>query len=147
MPKFDGHRATSSTQDHAAAAVVVGPHGTEEAPKGVPVFAGRRETPEEYWWAAEQMLTWEGELRQHDSRRRRRRDHDGALRWRAVREGWQCRPPRTTIRWEWKVFLSVLRKTFETDKDKWTKIAESVKGVTEETTTGVLRSTSSSGLR
>ncbi|WP_396934284.1 adenosylhomocysteinase, partial [Mycolicibacterium sp.] len=42
-----------STQDHAAAAVVVGPHGTEEAPKGVPVFAWKGETLEEYWWAAE----------------------------------------------------------------------------------------------
>ena len=47
-----------STQDHAAAAVVVGPHGTPEEPKGVPVFAWKGETLEEYWWAAEQMLTW-----------------------------------------------------------------------------------------
>ena len=46
-----------STQDHAAAAVVVGPHGTPEAPKGTPVFAWKGETLEEYWWAAEQMLT------------------------------------------------------------------------------------------
>ncbi len=50
-----------STQDHAAAAVVVGPHGTAEEPKGTPVFAWKGETLEEYWWAAEQMLTWEGE--------------------------------------------------------------------------------------
>ena len=50
-----------STQDHAAAAVVVGPHGTPEEPKGVPVFAWKGETLEEYWWAAEQMLTWPGE--------------------------------------------------------------------------------------
>src|SRR3979411_1596514 len=47
-----------STQDHAAAAVVVGPHGTAEEPKGTPVFAWKGETLEEYWWAAEQMLTW-----------------------------------------------------------------------------------------
>src|SRR6202045_5093263 len=47
-----------STQDHAAAAVVVGPHGTPEEPKGVPVFAWKGETLEEYWWAAEQALTW-----------------------------------------------------------------------------------------
>ena len=47
-----------STQDHAAAAVVVGPHGTPDEPKGVPVFAWKGETLEEYWWAAEQMLTW-----------------------------------------------------------------------------------------
>src|SRR5436190_524115 len=47
-----------STQDHAAAAVVVGPHGTPEEPKGTPVFAWKGETLEEYWWAAEQMLSW-----------------------------------------------------------------------------------------
>ena len=50
-----------STQDHAAAAVVVGPHGTAEEPLGVPVFAWKGETLEEYWWATEQMLTWPGE--------------------------------------------------------------------------------------
>ena len=78
-----------STQDHAAAAVVVGPHGTPEEPKGAPVFAWKGETLEEYWWAAEQMLTWpESEARagQHDPRRRRRRHHAGAAR-RPVREG------------------------------------------------------------
>ncbi|MBV9848040.1 MAG: adenosylhomocysteinase, partial [Kutzneria sp.] len=47
-----------STQDHAAAAVVVGPHGTAEEPKGVPVFAWKGETLPEYWWCTEQMLTW-----------------------------------------------------------------------------------------
>src|SRR5271169_2841937 len=47
-----------STQDHAAAAVVVGPHGTPEKPQGVPVYAWKGETLEEYWWAAEQVLTW-----------------------------------------------------------------------------------------
>ena len=49
-----------STQDHAAAAVVVGPHGTAEEPKGVPVFAWKGETLEEYWWCTEQMLPWPG---------------------------------------------------------------------------------------
>src|ERR1700694_5354518 len=49
-----------STQDHAAAAVVVGPHGTPEEPKGTPVFAWKGETLEEYWWAAEQMITLPG---------------------------------------------------------------------------------------
>ena len=52
-----------STQDHAAAAVVVGPHGTPEEPQGVPVFAWKGESLEEYWWAAEQMLTWPGRSR------------------------------------------------------------------------------------
>src|ERR671927_931401 len=47
-----------STQDHAAAAVVVGPHGTPEAPQGVSVFAWKGETLEEYWWCTEQILRW-----------------------------------------------------------------------------------------
>jgi adenosylhomocysteinase len=47
-----------STQDHAAAAVVVGPNGTVEEPDGVPVFAWKGETLEEYWWCTEQMMTW-----------------------------------------------------------------------------------------
>src|SRR6202034_4622737 len=47
-----------STQDHAAAAVVVGPHGTPEKPQGVPVFAWKGETLEEYWWCTEQALAW-----------------------------------------------------------------------------------------
>src|SRR5215813_9378642 len=50
-----------STQDHAAAATVVGPHGTPDAPMGVPVFAWKGESLEEYWWCTEQMLTWPGE--------------------------------------------------------------------------------------
>src|SRR3954452_18489453 len=50
-----------STQDHAAAAVVVGPHGTAEEPRGVPVFAWKGETLEQYWWCTERMLDWPGE--------------------------------------------------------------------------------------
>lgn len=127
-----------STQDHAAAAVVVGPHGTEEAPKGVPVFAWKGESLEEYWWAAEQMLTWEGEPANMIL-------DDGGDATMMVLRGTQYEkagvvpPAEDDDPAEWKVFLSVLRKTFETDKTKWSKIAESVKGVTEETTTGVLR--------
>src|SRR5713101_2188045 len=49
-----------STQDHAAAAVVVGPHGTTGAPSGIPVFAWKGETLEEYWWCTERMLRWPG---------------------------------------------------------------------------------------
>src|SRR5262245_65099958 len=49
-----------STQDHAAAAVAVGPHGTPDAPAGVPVFAWKGETLDEYWWCTEQALTWPG---------------------------------------------------------------------------------------
>jgi adenosylhomocysteinase len=127
-----------STQDHAAAAVVVGPHGTEEAPKGVPVFAWKGETLEEYWWAAEQMLTWAGEPANMIL-------DDGGDATMMVLRGAQYEkagvvpPAEDDDPAEWKVFLSVLRKTFETDKTKWSTIAESVNGVTEETTTGVLR--------
>ena len=127
-----------STQDHAAAAVVVGPHGTPEEPKGVPVFAWKGETLEEYWWAAEQMLTWPGEPANMIL-------DDGGDATMLVLRGAQYEkagvvpPAEDDDSDEWKVFLGVLRDRFETDKTKWTKIAESVKGVTEETTTGVLR--------
>src|ERR1700739_4688917 len=127
-----------STQDHAAAAAVVGPHGTPEEPKGVPVFAWKGETLQEYWWAAEQMLTWPGAPANMIL-------DDGGDATMLVLRGMQYEkagvvpPAEEDDSAEWKVFLSVLRNRFETDKTKWTKIAESVKGVTEETTTGVLR--------
>ena len=80
-----------STQDHAAAAVAVGPNGTADDPQGVPVFAWKGETLEEYWWCTEQMMTWPpaptGEDGpEHDPRRRRRR-HAAAAQGRRVREG------------------------------------------------------------
>ena len=127
-----------STQDHAAAAVVVGPHGTPKEPKGVPVFAWKGETLEEYWWAAEQMLTWPNQPANMIL-------DDGGDATMMVLRGAQYEkagvvpPAEDDDPTEWKVFLSVLRERFETDKTKWTKIAEAVKGVTEETTTGVLR--------
>ncbi|QRY42939.1 adenosylhomocysteinase [Mycolicibacterium boenickei] len=127
-----------STQDHAAAAVVVGPHGTPEDPKGTPVFAWKGETLEEYWWAAEQMLTWEGEPANMIL------DDGGdatmlVLRGAEYEKAGVVPPAEEEDSAEWKVFLSLVRRRFETEKDKWTKIAASVKGVTEETTTGVLR--------
>src|SRR6201991_1468794 len=127
-----------STQDHAAAATVVGPHGTPEEPKGVPIFAWKGETLEEYWWAAEQMLTWPGEPANMIL-------DDGGDATMLVLRGMQYEkagvvpPAEENDSAEWKVFLNLVRTRLETDKDKWTKIAESVKGVTEETTTGVLR--------
>ncbi len=139
-----------STQDHAAAAVVVGPHGTPEEPKGTPVFAWKGETLEEYWWAAEQMLTWpEGDEAKrsstHGSGPANMILDDGGDATMMVLRGAQYEkagvvpPAEDDDPTEWKVFLGVLRARFETDKTKWTTIAESVKGVTEETTTGVLR--------
>ncbi|OMC09723.1 adenosylhomocysteinase, partial [Mycobacterium sp. SP-6446] len=109
-----------------------------EEPKGVPVFAWKGETLEEYWWAAEQMLTWPDEPANMIL-------DDGGDATMLVLRGAQYEkagvvpPAEDDDPTEWKVFLDLLRRRFETDKDKWTKIAESVKGVTEETTTGVLR--------
>jgi adenosylhomocysteinase len=127
-----------STQDHAAAAAVVGPHGTPEDPQGVSVFAWKGETLQEYWWAAEQMLTWPGEPANMIL-------DDGGDATMLVLRGAQYEKQGVVPAaedddpTEWKVFLSLLRDRFETDKTKWTRIAESVRGVTEETTTGVLR--------
>ncbi len=127
-----------STQDHAAAATVVGPHGTPEEPKGIPVFAWKGETLEEYWWCAEEMLTWPGEPANMIL-------DDGGDATMLVLRGAQYEkagvvpPMEDDDSDEWKVFLALVRKRFETDKTKWTKIAASIQGVTEETTTGVLR--------
>jgi adenosylhomocysteinase len=127
-----------STQDHAAAAVVVGPHGTVDAPQGIPVFAWKGETLEEYWWAAEQMLTWPGEPANMIL-------DDGGDATMLVLRGAQFEkagvvpPADEEHSAEYTVFLNLLRERFESDKGKWSAIAESVKGVTEETTTGVLR--------
>ncbi|AWK73364.1 adenosylhomocysteinase [Rhodococcus oxybenzonivorans] len=130
-----------STQDHAAAAIVVGPHGTPEEPKGTPVFAWKGETLEEYWWAAEQMLTWPDT----DKPANMILD-DGGDATMLVLKGAQFEkagvvPPTDDDQDsdEYKVFLNLLRRSLEADKGKWSKIAESVQGVTEETTTGVLR--------
>ncbi|MDH3061233.1 adenosylhomocysteinase, partial [Gordonia alkanivorans] len=129
-----------STQDHAAAAVVVGPHGTPDEPKGVPVFAWKGETLEEYWWAAEQMLTWP----EADKPANMILDDGGdatmlVLRGAEFEKAGVVPPTEDDHPAEYKVFLELLRERFETDKNKWTTIAESVQGVTEETTTGVLR--------
>ena len=127
-----------STQDHAAAAIVVGPHGTPEEPKGIPVFAWKGESLEEYWWCAEQMLTWPGEPCNMIL-------DDGGDATMMVLRGAQFEkagvvpPVEDNDSAEYKIFLNQLRERFETDKTKWSTIAESVKGVTEETTTGVLR--------
>ena len=127
-----------STQDHAAAAIVVGPYGTPEEPKGVPVFAWKGESLEEYWWAAEQMLTWPDEPANMIL------DDGGdatmlVLRGAEFEKAGVVPPTEDDHPAEYKVFLELLRSRFETDKSKWTTISDSVQGVTEETTTGVLR--------
>src|ERR1700756_727754 len=117
-----------STQDHAAAAVVVGPHGTPEEPEGVPVFAWKGETLEEYWWAAEQMLSWP----EADKPANMILDDGGdatmlVLRGAQFEKAGVVPPAEEDDAAEWKIFLDLLRRRFETDQDKWTKISESIK--------------------
>ncbi|WP_234401984.1 adenosylhomocysteinase, partial [Thermobifida halotolerans] len=128
-----------STQDHAAAAVVVGPDGTPDDPRGVPVFAWKGETLEEYWWCTDQALTWpdgEGPNMILD---------DGGDATMLVHKGAQYEKagtvpdPATADSEEFRVFLELLHKNFAEDSGKWTRIAARIKGVTEETTTGVHR--------
>ncbi|WP_410641506.1 adenosylhomocysteinase [Amycolatopsis sp. lyj-346] len=127
-----------STQDHAAAAVVVGPHGTTEEPKGVPVFAWKGESLEEYWWCTERMLTWDGEgpnMILDDGGDATMLVHKGTE---YEKSGVVPNPDENTSD-EFRVFLELLRTSVATDTGKWTKIGEGIRGVTEETTTGVLR--------
>ncbi|MFE0110803.1 adenosylhomocysteinase, partial [Amycolatopsis sp. NPDC059019] len=127
-----------STQDHAAAAVVVGPHGTPEEPKGVPVFAWKGESLEEYWWCTERMLTWDGDgpnMILDDGGDATMLVHKGTEYEKA---GVVPTPDENTSD-EFRVFLELLRASVAADTGKWTKIGEGIRGVTEETTTGVLR--------
>ena len=128
-----------STQDHAAAAVVVGPDGTEDDPRGVPVFAWKGETLEEYWWCTEQMMTWEG----HDGPNMILDDGGDAtlLLHKGVEyeAAGQVPDPTEANNAELAVILGLLQRTLKSDPTKWTRMAKLIKGVTEETTTGVKR--------
>ncbi len=127
-----------STQDHAAAATVVGPEGTAEEPQGVPVFAWKGETLEEYWWCAEQALRWpEGgpNMLLDDGGDATLLLHKGAEYERAG----AVPSPDPTDNEEMQVVLGLLGRSLEEDSQRWTRIGEGVLGVTEETTTGVLR--------
>jgi adenosylhomocysteinase len=131
-----------STQDHAAAAVVLGPGGTPQDPQGVPVYAWKGETLEEYWWCTEQVLRWDGGT-----------DHsgpnmildDGGDATLFVHKGTEYEragavpDPASTDSEEFQVILSVLARSLEEDPRRWTTIGAGIKGVTEETTTGVGR--------
>jgi adenosylhomocysteinase len=128
-----------STQDHAAAAVVVGPDGTPDDPRGVPVFAWKGETLGEYWWCTEQALTWP------DGNGPNMLLDDGGDATLLVHRGAEFEAPGLVPvasdddPEEWRVILGVLRDSMIIDPLKWTKIAGQVLGVTEETTTGVHR--------
>ncbi|AYY12823.1 adenosylhomocysteinase [Actinobacteria bacterium YIM 96077] len=127
-----------STQDHAAAAVVVGPNGTPQSPAGVPVFAWKGESLEEYWWCTEQMLTWPGSAPNMIL-------DDGGDATLLVHKGVEFEKAGAVPTAdendpeEFKVFLDRLRASLAQDASKWTTLASGIKGVTEETTTGVHR--------
>ncbi|NUK19791.1 adenosylhomocysteinase [Streptomyces lunaelactis] len=124
-----------STQDHAAAAIAVGPNGTPEAPAGIPVFAWKGETLEEYWWCTEQALTWPphgGPNMILD---------DGGDATLLVHKGVEFEKagavpdPSTADNEEFRVVLELLNRSTL----NWSELASEIRGVTEETTTGVHR--------
>jgi len=128
-----------STQDHAAAAVVCGPDGSPDELRGVPVFAWKGETLEEYWWATCQVLEWPGgegpNLILDDGGDATLLVHKGAEfeAAGAVPSADEDDPD------EWKVVVDTLTASLAEDPGRWTRIAEGIRGVSEETTTGVHR--------
>jgi adenosylhomocysteinase len=128
-----------STQDHAAAAVVVGPNGTQDNPQGVPVYAWKGETLEEYWWATDQMMTWpdgDGPNMILD---------DGGDATMLLHKGVEYEKkgavpdPTTASNPELAIVLGLLQRGLKSSPNRWTKMSKLIKGVTEETTTGVKR--------
>jgi adenosylhomocysteinase len=131
-----------STQDHAAAATVVGPHGTPEAPQGVSVFAWKGETLAEYWWATEKLFDF------GDGRGPNMILDDGGDATLLVHKGVEFEKAGVvpspeaddlTVSEEYRIILDVLRRSLAESPKKWQGIAEGILGVTEETTTGVHR--------
>src|SRR5436309_7457602 len=116
-----------STQDHAAAAVVVGAEGTPNAPQGVPVFAWKGETLEEYWWCTEQALTWPDggpNMILDDGGDATLLVHKGAEFERAG----AVPDPATAESEEFRVVLALLQRSLAEDGQKWTRIAEGIHG-------------------
>ncbi len=128
-----------STQDHAAAAVAVGPDGTVDDPKGVPVYAWKGETLEDYWWCTEQVLRWPGgegpNLILDDGGDATLLVHKGV----EFEKAGAVPDPSTADSEEFAVVLGVLTRSLAEDPTRWTSIANGIKGVSEETTTGVHR--------
>jgi adenosylhomocysteinase len=132
-----------STQDEAAAAVVVGPEGTIDDPKGVPVYAWKGETLEEYWWCTEQVLEWPADAEGHTGPNMILDDGGDATL--LVHKGTEYEAAGAvpadaeSDSEEWGVVLATLRRTLAENPQQWTRIGRGIKGVTEETTTGVHR--------
>jgi adenosylhomocysteinase len=128
-----------STQDHAAAAVVVGPNGTVDAPNGVPVYAWKEESLEEYWWCTEQALRWPGQTGPNMIL------DDGGDATMLIHKGTEFEKagfvpdPAGADSEEYGVVLSLLQRSLGEDPKRWTTVGSEIMGVTEETTTGVLR--------
>ena len=132
-----------STQDHAAAAVVVGPEGTPEQPAGVPVFAWKGESLREYWECTQQILAWpdvDGEARHANMIL-----DDGGDATMLVHLGVEAEKtgvapdPATAGSAEQKIVFEAVAASLAQSKDRWTRVAAEIRGVTEETTTGVHR--------
>ncbi len=127
-----------STQDHAAAAVVVGPGGTPQRPEGVPAFAWKGESLEEYWWCTERALDFNGSGPNQIV-------DDGGDATMLIHRGFACEKagavpdPATADNEEFGEVLKVLGRCFAADPKRWHKVAADCRGVSEETTTGVLR--------
>ncbi len=132
-----------STQDHAAAAIAVGPEGTAEAPAGVPVFAWKGESLEEYWWCTEQMMSWPADANGNTGPNMILDDGGDATL--VMHKGAQYEAEGAVpdageaSSAEFSIILRLLSRTMKEDPQKWTKMLAGVKGVTEETTTGVHR--------
>ncbi|MGO9504190.1 MAG: adenosylhomocysteinase [Streptosporangiaceae bacterium] len=128
-----------STQDHAAAAIAVGPDGTPDDPKGIPVFAWKGETLQDYWWCTEQALSWPGEsgpsMLLDDGGDATLLVHKGA----EFEAAGSVPAAADDDPEEWQVVLDVLRASLAASPGRWTACADGIAGVTEETTTGVHR--------
>jgi adenosylhomocysteinase len=128
-----------STQDHAAAAVAVGPEGTPEEPRGVAVYAWKGETLDEYWWCTLQALSWP------DGQTPNMILDDGGDATLLVHKGVEFEragavpDPATADSDEFRIVLELLQRSLEEDRERFTRMASEIRGVTEETTTGVHR--------
>jgi adenosylhomocysteinase len=132
-----------STQDHAAAAVVVGrpeTGGTPQNPKGTPVYAWKGETLEEYWWCTSEALLWP------DGSGPTQIVDDGGDATLLLHKGVEFEKAGKVPAFdpdkepeEWGVILDLLRQELKSNPKRWTKVAADMKGVSEETTTGVHR--------